>query len=97
MKNLIEIFKNNDVFSILGETQIKGTKYLLVVCGKIEKPLEKFIIYLKVGVFSCNSLKVLNCIKDGVTEIKQSHVNVKLIQTDAVACNIKAENLLKIE
>ncbi len=59
-------FSEKPIFLIMDETQKKGKKYLCIFCGAVKGPLERYIIYLKVGVFKCASNQMITLINEAL-------------------------------
>ncbi len=61
----------------------------------MDNPLEKYIIYLKVGIFKCDSNQMIASINEAMDLIHSDISYLMLVITDAAAYNLKANRKLK--
>ncbi len=75
----------------------KRKKYFGIVAGAVDCPDEKYLIYLDVGIYKCDSNFVVQSIENALLKIGSSIKFLKLVLSDGVSYNMKArKDILKI-
>ncbi len=97
IEELKEKWYEKDLFFILDETKKHGKKYFGIIAGTLIDPLEKYLIYLDIGDYKCDSIFVLDSIYKALKEVNSRPSYLKLVVADGVSYNTKAKKEIQLK
>ena len=95
IQEIKEIVKNNKIFIIIDETQIKNSKFVSVLIGCLKKPNISFLIKT-VPIVSISSQTIVHIIDDCLKEFAIRREDILLLLSDAARYMTSCTETLKV-
>ena len=89
------LLKGKNIFVVINEAEVAGTKYINTVVVNVESPEKTFLLHYKQLPASVSSLRIIHALDDAIRTLQSDRSNFVLLLSDAACSMIAAGRLLK--